>query len=150
MSPGQIIFENKPTPAIRFRPCEVEHLDAVVDALSKHDIKFIKDKKIEPFQTTAFYKRYVEFKKIQENVYQDNTIDSRYFIQIPGLISYEEFKGMMEKIKNTTKFKMFDYFLAQLYHQNKIIDFAGVYSTNCQIDMFEEFKTEINKKYKEI
>lgn len=150
LSPGQINFENKPTLAIRFRPTEIEHLDTVVKALTKHNIKFVKDKKIEPFQSTIFYKRYIEFKQLQDGVFQDNNIDSRYFIQMPGLISYEEFEKMMNKIKNTTKFKMFDYFLAQLYHKDKMIDFAGVYSKNCQIDMFDEFKKEIIKQYKEV
>ena len=143
LSPGQMNFENKPTLAIRFRPNEINHIDKIVKALSEKDIKFVKDKKTAPFTTTAFYKRYIEYKQIKDGVFQDNTVDSRYFIKMPESLSYDEFQEMMQGVKNTCKFKMFDYFLAQLYHQNKIIDFAGVYSNNCQLDMLEEFKGEI-------
>lgn len=56
----------------------------------------------------------------------------------------------MKSIKNNTKFHMFEAFFAQLYYQNSILDFAGIFSNNCQLNKFEEFKKEIDIRYKEI
>jgi len=150
MNPAHIKYENKPAAAIRIRPIDIEHIDAIIESLSEQGIEFVKNKKVDPFETVTFYKKYIEFKELQEGVYQDNSVNARYFIKIPGLVSYDEFVKIMNSIKHTTKFKMFDHFLTQLYYNNKIIDFAGIYSKNCQLDKFEEFKQELIKGYKAV
>lgn len=150
LSPGQINFENKPTLMVRFRANNIEHVNAVVKALENQNIELVKDKKTEKYETLAFYKKYIEFKEIQEDVYQDNEVSARYFIKIPGLVSYDEFQKIINNIKNTSKYHMFDAFLVQLYYKNKMIDFAGIYSKNCNIDKFGDLKTEIIKQYKSV
>lgn len=150
LGPGQITFENKSALMVRFRASEADHINKVVEALNQKGIEFVKNKKVDTFNTIAFYKKYIEYKEIFKDIYQDNDIKSRYFIKIPDLISFDEFCKIMKSIKNNTKFHMFEAFFAQLYYQNSILDFAGIFSNNCQLNKFEEFKKEIDIRYKEI
>ncbi|MBN2663814.1 MAG: hypothetical protein JXR68_09215, partial [Bacteroidales bacterium] len=150
LGPGQITFENKPTLMVRFKASDASHIDKVVETLNNKGVEFVKNKNIDDFNTIAFYKKYIEYKQIYTDIYQDNTVKSRYFIKIPGLVSFDEFCKIMKSIKNNTKFHMFEAFFAQLYYHNSMLDFAGIYSKNCQLDKFEEFKKEIEIRYKEV
>ncbi|MBN2893723.1 MAG: hypothetical protein JXL97_17770 [Bacteroidales bacterium] len=150
LSPGQITFENKPTLMIRFKATDAKHINEIVSALNNKGVEFVKDKKIESFDTIAFYKKYIEYKELFDGIYQDSQVDSRFFVKIPGLVSFDEYCEMVKGIKNTSKFHLFESFFAQLYCQNSMLDFAGIYSKNCQLDKFEELKKEILIQYKKI
>lgn len=149
LNPGQISFENKPAQIIRFRAIELEYLHTIVENLNKQGIEFIKDKKVETFDTVAFYKKYIEFKEISEGVYQDSEVDARFFLKVPGLLSFGEFEQIILKIKNKFKYHLFESFLAQLYFKNSMKDFIGIYSKNCDINNFGELKKEIETYYME-
>ncbi len=148
IAPGQIIFENKPTLVVRIRPVEFENLNLIIEALQKHGIEFVKNKKVQTFETKAFYKKYYEFKELADGIYQEDASTKRFFIKMPKSIEFEEFKKLIKEIECTSKFHLFEYFLAELYHKNTIINFAGVFSSNCIVDNFEVLKSELEKRLK--
>ncbi len=145
VTPGQLIFRNENHQCIRVRASETKHLKAVKDELEKIGIEFMSDTKINQYETTIFYKKYTEFVKIEENVYQDKANANRYFFPISNHIELNEFLEGIKTIKNNCDYHRFDSFLSFIFIKEKVQDFIGIYSEHCDKTRFGELKEQIKK-----
>ncbi len=123
----------------------MEHLPMVIDRLKSVGINFVKDRKVEPYISTIQFKRYIEFKQIGDGIYQDNHNDKRFFISLPKLIEFDKFLRIIQDIKQNCNFNLFDSFLTSLYYKDQILDFAGIYSHDCDKKRLPEFKKDLEK-----
>ncbi len=140
---GQIIFKNENRQCIRVASSGVEHLPMIIENLSALGITFMKDTKIEMYQSTIYYKKYTSFTELEEGVYQDKNNEFRYFFAISDHIDLEKFLEGTKIMKDNCNYHMFDSFLSYIFIDNRVQDFIGVYSEHCAKNRFGELKQQI-------
>ncbi|MCK5537760.1 MAG: hypothetical protein KAI79_13115 [Bacteroidales bacterium] len=144
ISPGQVLFRNHNYQAIRVNTADTKYLPQLVEESEKLGIKLLKKKKkIAPFDSIVFFKKYIEFVELGDGIYQDNHTKGRYFFRVPRVLEFDEFEQKIDKIKNNCDFHLFDSFLNHLFIGGKVQDFVGIYSEHCNEDRFEEFKKNL-------
>ena len=146
--PGQMTLHNADYQCIRVNLIDEEEFKIFIDSLIKLGFKFEHDKKLKPYDSLIYYKKYTEFVKIEDDVYVDKNNPNRYFFKIDGHIDFEEFDAGISKIKHKCNYHLFDSFFSYLFYGNTIYDFIGIYSKHCDQNRFKEFKTEIKKIFK--
>lgn len=144
IAPGQLDLFNESHQCIRVNTSDTDNIENLIADLGKLGIEFLPDKKVEPYKSHIFFKKYVEFLEIQPQVYQDNENPYRFFFKIPKCIEFDEFERSVEKIKNNCKFHLFDAFLNHFFMKDSVQDLVGIYSKHCDPERFQEFKKEIN------
>ncbi len=147
VTPGQMIFQNENLQAIRIRGSEMNYLPMLIEDLQKLGIEFMKDTKVKQYKSTIFYKKFTEFVKIEEDVYQDKDNVFRYFFAINCHIELDTFLKGMKTIKNNCDFHLFDSFLSFMFIKNKVQDFIGVYSEHCDKNRFGDLKQQIKEVF---
>lgn len=143
--PGQMTYQNEMHQCIRINTKTTDHLPQIVDELEKLGLQFFSDRKVEPYNSFIYYKRFTGFTRLMPNVYHDNTTLYRYFFRVNGNVGFQDFQKGIEQIKNSCQFYLFDSFLASLFFRNQVIDFVGVYSEHCETERLVEFKNEVKK-----
>lgn len=144
-SPGQIYFQNINYLCIRLRVNELLHVPQFIQLLKLEGIKFLKNKKVEPFTTFVQFKKFINIELMSEGVFVDLEQPSRYFVQIPRPIEFEAFERLIEEIKFSCKFNNFDASLAYLNQGEYTFDFVVVYSDHCEKERLKEFKENIDR-----
>lgn len=147
--PGCMTFQNKNFPCIRINTANIEQLPILIKEFQKIGIKFNKDQKVEAYSSFIHFKKYINFEKIGENIYQDHDNPNRFFFQIDKFIEQEDFIKGMENIKFNCDFHLFDSFLAEIFIDEDALDFIGVYSKHCDKERFAELKQEIKKQFED-
>lgn len=147
ISPGQMTFKNKNYQGVRINTTEVDLIPELIIHLNKLGIKFMPDQKVKKYNSIIFFKKYINFIKLQEGVYQDADVPARYFFTIPKQIEYSEFEHKMELIKNNCDFHLFDFFMSHFMLKDKVQDFVGIYSEHCDKNRFDELKKSLSEKF---
>lgn len=145
--PGQMTMQNNHLQCIRLNLKSTKHLPFLIEEFKKMGISIYPEKQINAYKSVIFYKKYTAFKNLEEGVYQDENNLNRYFFKIQSPIELNKFREGIEKIKTNCQYHLFDSFLVSLFHQNKIIDFIGIYSKHCEKGRFGELKQEIKKQF---
>jgi len=145
--PGSMTFKNETYQCIRIDTIDIDKLPRLVKELEKLGIKFVKEQKFKPYTSFVYYKRYVDYIKIDEGIYQDSIDPNRYFIHVNKHLEFDEFLTGMEQIKNKCEFHQFDAFLTDMIYKNKLHDFVGVYSKHCEQERLNELKKEIETTF---
>lgn len=145
--PGSMTFKNETYQCVRMDITAPEKLPQLIKELEKLGVKFVKDQKFHPYRSFVYYKRYVDYIKIDEGIYQDSIDSNRYFIHVDKHLEFEEFEKGIVQIKNKCEFHQFDAFLTDMIYKNEVHDFVGVYSKHCQQERLGELKKEINTTF---
>ena len=147
ISPGQMTIFNENHACIRVSTKDIEKLPLLIDEFEKAGIHFTKKRKIAEFESTIYYKKYTEFLKIGDGIYQNRVDGNHYYFEVPVLISFDKFMKGMEEIKNNCNFHLFDSFLTSIFLENKTQDFIGIYSEHCDKSRFGDLENEIKKVF---
>ena len=145
--PGYMSFQNKNVPCIRINTSNIDQLPLLIKEFKNVGLKFIKDKKVKAYDSFIHFKKYINFEKIDENIYQDHENQNRFFFQIDKFIEMEDFVKGIESIKFNCDFHLFDSFLAEIFIDKDVYDFIGVYSKHCDKERFAELKQQIKKQF---
>jgi hypothetical protein len=146
IAPGQMTYQNKSYQGIRINTKHTKYLSKVIEYAKELGIELLEDnKKLEPYVSLVYFKKYVEFEEIMDGVYKDVETSGRYFFKIPRPLEFEEFEQKIDTIKNNCNFRLFDSFLNHLFVKGKVVDFVGIYSQHCEEDRFGEFKMHLEK-----
>ena len=145
--PGQMTIFNESHACIRVSSKNVEKLPLLIDELKKLNIHFKKKKEIAEFESTIYYKKYTEFVRIGEGIYQNRVNGNHYYFEVPVPISFDVFMKGMEEIKNNCNFHLFDSFFTSVFLENKTQDFIGIYSEHCDKSRFGDLENEIKKVF---
>lgn len=144
INPGQLKFYNKEYQCIRLEITTKEVLGIIIDELKSLGITFLKDKKVEDYQTNLFFKRYTELIEIRDGVCKDIKISGRYFFPIESILELDEFRKGMDRIKHSCNFHLFDSFLSFMFIEGgKGQEFIGIFSNHCDEERFSELKKNI-------
>lgn len=138
--PGQMSVGSKTQQCIRINLTGTENLEIIIKELQSLGIEFVSDKKMAPFTSKVFFKRYTEFVKMEDGVYHDSKIKGRYFFEINNNIELDTFNEGIKKIKHNCDFHLFDTFLSFIFIKGKGQDFIGIYSEHCDEARFGELK----------
>ncbi|MEN8224710.1 MAG: hypothetical protein ABFS05_05045 [Bacteroidota bacterium] len=144
---GQMTMQNQYHQCVRLNTRSTDHLPYIIEELKKLGIEFYSNKKLAVYTSFIYYKRYVEYKNLEEGVYQDENNTNRYYFKIQPQIEYKQLKEGMDMIKTNCDFHLFDSFLVNLFYKNEIVDFIGIYSEHCDKGRFGELKQEITKYF---
>jgi hypothetical protein len=145
--PGSLTFHNDNYQCVRVDTTNSSQILPLIKTLNNLGIKFIKDKKLDAFVSLIHYKKYVEYHKIDEDVYQDISDPYRFFFQINKHLNFDDFLKGMEQIKFNCNFHMFDAFLSDMFIRNEMLDFIGLYSKHCDQTRFSELKEKLKKYF---
>ena len=145
--PGFMSFQNKNFPCIRLDATNVDELSFLISELEGMGIQLLKDQKIHAYESFIHFKKYIKFEKIEESVYQDKDNLNRFFFLIDKSIEFKDFINGMERIKNNCDFHLFDSFLAEIFIDEDVFDFIGIYSKHCNKNRFKELRQEIIKQF---
>lgn len=146
--PGQLNLFNSNYQCIRIHLADMDTIDPLIEGLTNEGIAFLKQKNVKPFYSFIQHKKYIEFDKIEDGVYQDSNVPNRHFIQIPYPVDYKRFEKLVEEIKYSCKYNHFDASLAYLNQGENTFDFVSVYSDHCDISKLKEFKQHIDRLLK--
>ncbi len=147
IAPGQMTIFNEQHACIRISSGNVDSLSELVDELKELGIHFFKKRKVEEYESTIYYKKYTEFLKIRDGVYQNRKEGNHYFFEVPAPISFDVFGKGMKEIKNNCDFHLFDSFLTSVYLENGVQDFIGIYSEHCDTSRFGDLENEIKNVF---
>lgn len=145
--PGQITVFNTLTPCIRIKDMkQYELIDELVKLYRANGIDFMKDKKMSPFTGLIKIRKYFGLEPVVDKIYHDLEMPPMAYLEIPALISWDEFEGITKTIKqNLEDHSNFDAALGVLFTPTKIIDIVRIYHDDIDI---EEVKF-IREKYLE-
>ncbi len=144
---GQMTLQNQYRQCIRLNTNSTDHIPYIIEELKKLGIDFYSAKQLSIYTSFILYKKHIEYKNLEERVYQDENNPNRYFFKIPHQLEFSQFKHTMEMIKTNCDYHLFDSFLVSLFYKNEIIDFIGIYSEHCDKSRFGELKQEITKHF---
>ena len=145
--PGSMTFKNDTYQCIRIDTVDAGKLPNLIEELQKFGVRFVKDQSFKPYSSFVFYKRYVDYIRIEEGVYQDSIDTNSYFIHVDTHLEMEEFLTGIEHIKNKCEFHQFDAFLTYMIYKNQVRDFVGIYSKHCEQARLGELKKEIETTF---
>ncbi|MEN8125435.1 MAG: hypothetical protein ABFR32_09930 [Bacteroidota bacterium] len=145
--PGYMTFQNNDIPCIRLNTTNADQISFLIKEIKNLGIKLVKDQKVNDYFSLIHFKKYIEFENIEEYVYRDKENPNRYFFKINKKIDFKDFIKGMDKIKNNCNFHLFDFFLADKFYDNEMLDFIGIYSRDCDKSRFGELKREIRKQF---
>ena len=143
ISPGYMNFQNEHQLCIRIELPQNHLPDKLIDNLKNLGMQFFSDRKVKNFSTYIHYKRYAEFDRIGEGMYQDRDDPHRFLLPIDQYIDIRDLKPWMDGIKSNSDFYLFDSFLAEVFLHDQFIDFIGVYSDHCDEGCFRKLRQEI-------
>lgn len=147
VSPGYMTFQNKDIPCVRINASDAVNLPFLVSELKDLGLKLMKDQRVRPCNSLIHFKKYIEFEKIEDGVYQETENPHRFYFKIDKHLDYDEFLEGMEKIKHSCNFHLFDSFLADMYYNNDTLNFIGIYSKDCDKNRFGELKEKIREQF---
>lgn len=147
INPSQMVFNNQQCSCLRIRNEDITKLKIIIDEFSKQNFAFFDNKKVEMYESSIFYMHYTQFKRLDEDIYQDIDTEFKYFFAVNEHIGLDELLKRIQVIKNNCDFHLFDAFSAYLFGKYKIQDFVGIYSENCDSTRFPEFKVQLNKSF---
>jgi hypothetical protein len=88
----------------------------------------------------------------EEGIYWDCNIDSKYYIELPEKISWDNFKQYTFNLKNNLDNINFDAALGVFYRRKEIVDVIRIYDTERTIERASKLKNmyweEIRRSYK--
>lgn len=148
LTPGQMTFNNKEYQCVRINTREMEYVPEVISNLKSLGIEFVSDKKFDKYTSLIYFKKYIQFIKLMDGVYQDANLAGRYFFEIPKTINYNEFESKISSIKNSCNFHLFDAFFNHFFFKDSVQDFVGIYSEHCDEKRFDELKAQLALKFK--
>jgi len=143
ITPGQIIFENENYQVIRIRGNEMNYVEKILNDFKEIGFRFLKDQKVKQYESTFYFKKYIEFDEIEEGVYHDKNRPYRYYFAIDKHIDLDTFLKGVKTIKNNCDYHMFDAFLSYTFTGYKVQDFIGIHSEHCDTNRFAELKNNI-------
>ncbi|OQX72884.1 MAG: hypothetical protein B6D64_14595 [Bacteroidetes bacterium 4484_276] len=146
-APGQISLFNELTPCIRIKDMkQYGQIDELVKLYRANGIGFMKDKKIPSFSGLISIRKYFSLQPVEDKIYHDLEMPPMAYLEIPALISWDEFEGITKTIKQNMKVhNNFDAALGVLFTPAEIIDIVRIYDED--IDVEEE--KLIREKYLE-
>ncbi len=145
ISPGQMTFENQTHSCIRVRMNEWQALDEFIDDMEILGIEFYckrRFKTIKPYKSLVQFKKYIALEKLQEKVFRSLYDKHVHFVEITTDINYDVFENMVEDIKNNCSLNMFNTSLVYLHQLDKTLNFAAIYSQECneeRLPLLSEF-----------
>ena len=145
--PGFMSFQNKNISCIRLDATNTDQLAFLINELQNLGIKFLKDQKINDYESFINFKKYIKFEKIEDGIYRDKDNPNRFFFHVNRDIEFNDLVKGMERIKNNCDFHLFDSFLAEIFIDEEMFDFIGIYSKHCDKNRFGELKKEITKQF---
>ncbi len=152
VGPGQMTFQNEVYPCVRIRTTEMDQFATFLKDLKKLNIEFFHHKlfqEVKPYVSLVQYKKYIEFKPIDDGIYADINDKNRHFIELTEDIEFDEFETMIENIKNNCNFNMFNASLVYLLQKERILHLVAVYSKHCDEGRLPEFRDFLKKEMTE-
>ncbi|MCK5822027.1 MAG: hypothetical protein KAH17_09070 [Bacteroidales bacterium] len=145
---GQMTYQNEPRQCVRINATDTTQLPILLSKLAELDVQLINNKKVTPYTSLIFYKKFIEFIQIEEGVYADKNNKNRFFFAVDKQLDYAELSTGIQIIKNNCNYHLFDAFLASAFVDNMALDFVGIYSDHCDKNRFGELKENIKRVYK--
>lgn len=146
--PGSMTFQNKTYQCIRLDTNHIEQLPLLITELKKLDLALEKDHKIKAYKSLIYFKKFIEYVRVEDGVYQDKDNQNRYFFRVHKHLGFDDFTKGMRQIKNNCDFHLFDSFLTDMFYRNDVLDFIGIYSEHCEKSRFGELKQHIIELFK--
>lgn len=133
--PGQITVFNNLTPCIRIKDLKsYESIALLINEYRKHDIEFMKDKKIEPFYGLIKIRKYFKLEVVEKGLYRDLEVPTMAYFKIPDLLSWDVFESITHNMKPNVEYNNFDAALGVFFTPAGVIDTVRIYHEEINMD----------------
>jgi len=148
INPGIMLYKKNEYQCLRIKETDLENLQLIADEFSKLGFVFFKDTKVNVYESSIFYKKYTEFVKLDEGIYQDKENEFRFFFSISEYVELDDFTNRINTIKNNCNYHMFDSFSSYLFYKDNMSNFVGIYSEDCDKERFGELGKYLEELFK--
>lgn len=141
-------FSNNCHPAIRIRNFpDYKNLDKLQQCYIEQGIKFARKVNIES-ETLVTVNKCFEIKKVDDEIFLDQDEKNEGYIKISKYLIYNQFKQLIEAVRNNGNCRTFDAALGGLIIEGEAINIIRIYSGKIDIDLLKCVKSEVDKQIK--
>ena len=126
-APGTIITQQDHYNVIRIRHIKAPNIPSLLDALQKHGIELMKNKKQNRVSAILKIRKFFNIEEITEGIYEDKDQKLLSYLTIPRYLSWDDFKSMTLNLKYNLEDNNFDAALGHIYYEGALIDVVRIY-----------------------
>ena len=136
-TPGNINIFNKQVQCIRLKGLKnYLEISKIISIFEDNKIFFMKNKKIDPYESLIKIAKYFILEEIENKIYQDMEIPEIKYFEIPSRISWANFEKITLDIKRNIEFSNWDAAIGSFYRKYGLVDMIRIYHK----------KTDLNHK----
>lgn len=141
-------FRNICHPAIRIRNFpDYKNLEQLQQCYIDQGVKFARKINLEP-ETLVTVSKCFEIKKIDDDIFLDLDEKNEGYIVISKYLDYNQFKQLIEAVRNNGNCRTFDAAMGGLIIEGKAINIIRIYSGKMDIDLLKCVKNEVARQIK--
>lgn len=145
VAPGTINFMNEVHQCIRINFNFINYIDQLIEALQKSGIEFVHNRNVQPYISFIQFKKFVEFKKIATDIFEDGSLPKRVFIKIASDIEYSLFEQMIKDVRNNSNFKHFDASLVYVPQKCGLLNMVSIYCKDYELENLIKIQAYFNR-----
>jgi len=150
-SPGQVTVFNELKPCISVRFLEsYNSISELVDLYNKLGIRFLKYRKINPYDGIIKIRKYFVLKDLGPGIYMDVQQPEMCYIQIPALLRWNTFEKITLDMKRNIEDNKFDAAIGTILRKNCIVDVIRIYDEHINEDKINFLKLKYLEAIKKL
>lgn len=139
-------FQSGQYPAIRIKNFrDYEHLPMLQECFKKQGVQFSKKVQIGKEAVIRIHKCFT-LEEVEAGIYLDKVEKNKGYVEIPGLLSREEFIKMMTDFRNNSDCCLFDAAKCGIILNAEVKELIRVFSEKLEINLLRTIKKEIKKR----
>lgn len=142
---GRFLIFNTMKPCIRFKVEDYASVPEIIENFKNEGIRFESAKKVTPYESNIKIRKYLTFKKIEEDIYTADDAD-HYYLKIPKHLKWKDFVDLILSVRGSGDFGVFDAAQTSLYLKDEIIEFVRIYTKSFKNEDFIILKEELIKR----
>jgi len=139
-TPCTVNYRNQDVYGIRFKNLKYDDIKTVVKLFNEHDIYFKERKLVAPYQSVIRIRKFFEMDRVDDGIYIDSNSENHYYVEIPKVLTWDEFEKLTYGIKQNIDDSNFDAALVYIFSKYGIIDMVRIYYADNNLDKLKVIK----------
>ena len=130
-APGTVRYQNKAYNFVRFKHLRYNLVGDLVRLFSETGIEFRKESKVAPYESLIEVRKFFNMEENMDGIYQDLDDKNISYLQLPQLLSWNNFEKITMNIKYNMDDRNFDAAQTSVYSNEGLIDFVRIFGIEC-------------------
>jgi len=111
--------------------------------------EFVKSAKIKTDKPVSIkISKFFHISELDKNIYADKCVKSMYYIEIPGYLSWDDFREVTQHVKHNVSNQNFDVIKGIFYKDDTVKDMIRIYKPKITLELLKEIKERYEKAFK--